>query len=272
MNRLTNVSFVVPVRIDSYERSRNLDLILDFIVQNFDSKIFVLESDSQQKYQIKINNKQIKYIFVKDDKFIFHHTICLNYLYKHVDTPIIVGLDTDIIVPPEQIIEVVDQIECGKAIIGLPYNGLMYNSGPTYTRLFETSRNINALTSNIPYMYPMYGSLSLGGAFIVDTKEYLKSGGDNQYFLGWGPEDFERVKRIEILYPHKIIYKSSGCIFHLWHPRMHNSKYADLNYEQLGKQEYLKICSMEMNELRTYIDRWPWLESLNEKFNKKQYL
>lgn len=66
MNRLTNVSFVVPVRIDSYERSRNLDLILDFIVQNFDSKIFVLESDSQQKYQIKINNKQIKYIFVKD--------------------------------------------------------------------------------------------------------------------------------------------------------------------------------------------------------------
>ena len=50
MDRLSDVSFVIPVRIDSQERSRNLDLVIDFITRYFDSQIMVLEADKERRY------------------------------------------------------------------------------------------------------------------------------------------------------------------------------------------------------------------------------
>jgi hypothetical protein len=263
MNKLSNVSFVIPVRIDSYERSRNLDLLLDFITQFFESKIYIMENDSQQRYIIKKRNPKIEYHFVEDKAPIFHHTLCFNSLYQLVKTPIIAGWDTDAIVPPIQIIEVVKQLECGKAVIGLPYDGFMYGTEPRHVNLYQTTRNLEVLTNNLPYMFPMYGSLSVGGAFIVIKDKYLQSGGDNEYFHGWGPEDFERIKRLEILYPQFPIYRSSGCLFHLWHPRLINSRYYDSQHEIKGKQEYLKVCMMSTEKLREYVNNWPWFKKFN---------
>lgn len=258
MNRLENVSFVIPVRIDSQERKRNLNLLLEFITAYFSSPIYIVEGDAKQQYKNKSTGRQVNYHFVKDDNPVFQHTRYLNYLYQHTQTPIIAGWDTDVMLPPEQIIDTVYQIESGNSVMGSPYNGIMYGTNPLQVQLFQNSKDINILKHNIPYMYPMYGSLSLGGAFIVNAKEYLRSGGDNEHFLGWGPEDLERIKRMEILYPNHSIYRSPGCLFHLWHPRLHNSWYANEEYEIAGKQEFLKICSMTAEELRMYVNSWSW--------------
>lgn len=265
IQELLNVSFVIPVRIDSYERSRNLDLLLDFILHHFKSKIYIMEADSSQHYILKEKHPQVEYHFIKDENPVFQHTLYLNYLYQLVTTSIIAGWDTDAIVPATQITEVVNQIESGKAVMGLPYNGIMYATDPIHLQMYTQSGDIGVLQKNIPYMFPMYGSLSMGGAFIVNRNEYLQSGGDNENFLGWGPEDFERIKRMEILYPEFPIYRASGSLFHLWHPRLLNSGYANIQYEQNGKQEFIKICSMTTEELRTYISTWPWLDRFKIK-------
>ena len=44
-----------------------------------------------------------------------------------------------------------------------------------------------------------HGPNSVGGAFLVNKNVYIKYGGENQHFYGWGPEDAERCKRMEIL-------------------------------------------------------------------------
>ena len=113
----------------------------------------------------------------------------------------------------------------------------------------------------------MYGNLSTGGGFIVDTKKYLQAGGENEFFLGWGPEDYERVNRMEILYSQPI-YRAKGGMYHLWHPRSLNSWYANEQYEINGKKELLKVCGMNGDELRSYIDTWPWLENLQYFFSR----
>jgi predicted glycosyltransferase involved in capsule biosynthesis len=58
----------------------------------------------------------------------------------------------------------------------------------------------------------MYGYCSKGGAFLADRNKYLEAGGENENFLGWGPEDFERVKRMEIL--HQTVHFAKGPLFH----------------------------------------------------------
>lgn len=49
----------------------------------------------------------------------------------------------------------------------------------------------------------------------------MRTGGENEYFYGWGMEDMERVKRMEILgLP---VSRVDGSLFHLFHYRNENS-------------------------------------------------
>ena len=263
MNRLNDVTFVIPLRVDSPERSRNLDILTDFITLHFDSRILVIEADSRQRYFIRNNHHNLHYLFIEDDRHVFHRTRYMNILNATVDTPVIAGWDTDVVLAPQQIVDTVMQVRCGNAVMGLPYDGIMFNTTDELTRRYQDTLDYRILIKNTNSLRPMYGNSSVGGGFIVDTEKYLRAGGENENFSGWGPEDCERVKRMEILYP-QLIYRARGGMYHLWHPRYLNSWYADKQYEINSKKEYLKVCGMSRDELRDYINSWPWLERLHK--------
>ena len=252
----SDISFVIPAKIDSPERSRNLDLAIAFIMQHFESPVFVQEAGEKRRYFPKTSGKLFQYQFVEDRQQGFNHTKCLNLLYEQVTTPIMAIWDTDAIVPPKQLIETANQIRKGKAVMGLPYDGSMCFVTENLTTNYEQTMNLKTLTDKKSQLRKMNGRLSVGGAILVDRVKYMLAGGDNEYFTDWGPEDLERVKRMEILYG-KPIYRHKGYLYHLWHPRG-NSQYNDPQKEILFKQEYLKICSMRQKELKSYVATWPW--------------
>lgn len=95
---------------------------------------------------------------------------------------------------------------------------------------------------------------SLGGAFLVNRDEYLKAGGENENFYGWGPEDYERFYRMEIL--NKEIVRIEGPLYHLFHTRGINSTYANKKMAIQCKEELCRICSMTTLELNNYIKTW----------------
>ena len=100
------------------------------------------------------------------------------------------------------------------------------------------------------------GDYSVGGAFLVNKYMYLNAGGGNENFYGWGPEDLERFRRIKILgLP---VYRATGCLFHLHHPRNENSGFATPELEVSNRKEFLKICGMTQLELYQYIHSWTW--------------
>ena len=264
MNQLSDVTFVIPIRVDSPERTRNLDVLVDFIFRHFDSIILILEADNRQRYFVKKEHRRIRYFFEEDPHPVFHRTLFLNHLYCKADTPIMAVWDTDVLVTPKQIVDTVKQIRSGNAVMGLPYDGHMYQTTVELAELYRETQNFDILIQHTDNLRIMYGDLSVGGAFIVDTEKYLQAGGENEFFLGWGSEDSERVKRIEILYSLPV-YRTMGGLFHLWHPRYLNSWYIDRQSEINGKKEFLTVCGMCRNELRDYIKTWPWLEGLQHK-------
>ena len=261
LNRLIDVTFVIPVRIDSPERARNLDVLIDYLIRRFDATILVLEADRCRRYFLKNPHHRIRYFFVEDQNPVFHRTFYLNMLYCKVDTPIIAVWDTDVLACPEQVADTVAQIRVGKAVFGIPYDGRVYQVTAELSQRYGETKKMDILQHSAGEFDIMYGDVSTGGAFIVDRKKYLRAGGENEFFLGWGPEDLERVKRMEILYP-KPIYRANGPLFHLWHPKYLNSNYANREYELTGKKELLKVCGMTVSKLRNYINSWPWLERL----------
>jgi len=86
----------------------------------------------------------------------------------------------------------------------------------------------------------MYGYHSSGGAFLTNKEKYLKTGGENEKFHGWGPEDAERVKRLEIM--NLPIHYSEGPLFHMWHPRGKTSWYYSADNERQNRKEFLNTC------------------------------
>lgn len=249
-----DTTFVIPIRVDSAERERNLDLLLSYLTSITDAYILIIEADKQPKYRLKASYPNVYYHFVKDIDPVFHRTKYLNELLRMAQTAIVGIWDTDVILPKEQIMEAIEAIRSGRAVMSFPFDGRFCMLSATKTDLFLQEQSISILQKEVRGSSMPYGEHSVGGAFLVNKELYLAAGGENEYFYGWGPEDAERVKRMEIL--NLPIYRSEGCLFHLFHPRKANSFYTNTDLEIRNRKELLKVCSMTKQELHQYIQTW----------------
>lgn len=253
------VTFVIPVRIDSSERRENLDVVLDQLSKRKRSQIILLEADSESKYKVPGNYTNVTYRFVKDDNPIFYRTKYLNELLKEANTSIVGIWDTDVIVPNDQIDYSIANIQDGKAVMSIPYDGHCYYCSMEDSFVFRENRLIDFLKEKEHSECYIY---SVGGAFLVHKDYYLKAGGDNEHFYGWGMEDTERVKRMEIL--ELPVSRARGVLFHLFHYRNENSRFYNLRLEEESRKEFLKICSMSKDQLKDYIKTWKDIALINE--------
>ena len=103
---------------------------------------------------------------------------------------------------------------------------------------------------------PSMGRPSVGETFIVNRQRYMEAGGENENFYGWGPEDAERFKRIEIL--QEPVARIQGPLFHLYHPRGINSTFGHDERDKRNVRELVNICRMDTGQLKKYIDTWVW--------------
>lgn len=250
------LSFIIPIRIDSIERERNLDFVLELLNEIENVDISILEGDIKPLYRLKKKYCNVTYRFTEDTNPIFYRTKYLNQLLREVQGCIVGIWDADAITSKEQILDAVNYIRSGRAIMSFPYDGRFIMLSPMYSdKLIKSGLN-RGLSKKVVNRYLAHGPHSVGGAFFVNKKIYLESGGENEYFYGWGPEDAERVKRMEILgYP---VYRAKGPLFHLHHPRKENSWYGNDQIEYKNRCEFLKISSMSKDELQKYIVTWNW--------------
>ena len=253
-----DVSIVIPLRIDSPERERNLDVLLSCLCGMKFKEIILLEADEVPRYSVKIKDFNIRYVFVKDPDPVFYRTQYLNRLLRMANSSIVGIWDTDVIIPECQIRDAVDRIRSGKAVMAYPYDGRFCALTEEQSICFTTGKtDVEELMAYADRFDLPAGDYSVGGAFLVNKYMYLNAGGENEHFYGWGPEDLERFRRIEILgLP---VYRAAGSLFHLYHPRNENSGYATPELEMSNRKEYLKVCGMTQVELYRYIHSWTWI-------------
>lgn len=241
---LTDVTFVIPIRIDSNERKKNLETLINILIRDYHTNIIIIEADNFQK--VNIQNDSVEYHFIFDNQAIFHRTKYLNQLLNLATTPIVAIWDADAIALPHLVLDAVNKIKLGEYVMSFPYDGRFYDMSPAVTQTFQKTLNYNLLEKNISMMHLMHGYYSVGGAFIVDKSRYIKIGGENENFLGWGPEDAERVKRIEI--NGLSIYRSVGPLFHLSHPRL--GWFANYSIECQNRKAFLDTCATTSDNIK----------------------
>jgi len=255
---LSDVTFIIPLRIDSEARLDNINTVLKFLTKYLDTHFILFEADSTQKASALANYSGVNYYFFEDNNLYFHHSHYRNEMIKLSQTSVVSIWDADIISPIDQILEAVNVIRQKKAILSYPYDGNCYNLPEKASLKFKDTLDIFFL-KNIKSKIPqLYGLLANGGALFVNKRIYMKLGMENEHIIGWGPEDSERLKRITILdYP---VYRVSGAIYHLFHPRLNTSRPISEEIQRKNLKEFLKICSFSEKELITEIESWKWVK------------
>lgn len=247
-----NCTFIMPFRIDSFERQRNLSFTTGWLA-SLNVKIILLEADTLQRVDKSSFHENIEYIFMEDSNPVFHRTHYINMLLKQAETEIVSVWDTDIVIDHMQIYEAICNINDG-CTIAYPYSGEYVMLSPDCTSEFITTGDLTYLEEL--KLKPIFNRPFCGGAFFVNRQKYLSLGGENEHFTGWGPEDAERLRRVQIM-GHRVKWTDEGKAFHLFHPRKENSHFFDENASIEMRKELVKVCSMSRDELSEYIKTFP---------------
>lgn len=252
---MKDLSFLIPIRLDTIQRLENLLVVIQFLRSHFDSPILVYEASSYSTGLVcSLIEKEAAYTFDEDRDMIFHRTKYINKLVDLSSTPFIAVWDCDVIIPPNQLKEALKVLKEGRSSFIFPYEKEFLDTGIILREIFVKERNIDILLSQKAKMIPLYGPDPIGGAFLANRKDYRTIGMENPNFYGWGREDGERLHRWKGMgYKHSRI---DGPLFHLSHPRGINSSFHS-DREDKGKwNDILRIKSLGKAELTNEVRKW----------------
>jgi hypothetical protein len=189
-----------------------------------------------------------KFEYLQVDKYIcfnyseFHRTKMINEMVRQSDTDIVVICDADVIIPEEQYHQSIELILQGSDVV-YPYN--------KFIKLNKYQSN--ELRNNTYILYDLQGIDSKGGMIFFNKESYINGGMENEKFMVWGYEDYERYSRFKKLgYKIEII---PGNIYHLYHHKGLNSIPLNEHYND-NKIEFEKVNSMTKEELKEYVSTW----------------
>lgn len=248
---LIDLTFIIPIRIDSFDRYQNLLLVLKFLAAHCDAPVIILEADEFQHIEQNSLPENVAYYFVADEYEKFHRTHYINQLIGLSTTPYIAIWDTDVLVDASQISESMSWLRTNLCSAVLPYDGRCKDLAA------QQKWNLDQTLKLDPESGTLYAEHACGGALIVNKQHFTEAGLCNEYLTSWGPDDVEQKKRLEILgFP---IKRTNGILYHLCHHRGINSTYQSDEERLLLMQEYIKIVSMTRSELQEYIKTWEWV-------------
>lgn len=278
---LSQATFIIPLRIDSGDRLRNIILSTSFLLNTFDCKVIIKESDEMKKFEtwalptikkLVPNLKNLKYVYQENHDDHFHRTKLLNDMIMMSETEIVINYDSDIILPISSYIDAYQMLMSKEFDVVYPYKfGEMGERKVVIDHKIETEEDLFKLILNpmiqsfVTYFNPeifdnVYfyagnmngqGWAEYGMVQFFNRQVYIEGYLENEGFIAYAPEDVERHHRWKML-GYKI-GRVNRHAYHLEHERTQNSWYTN-PFMQKNNQlwEYLKNLSKE--ELITYYE------------------
>jgi hypothetical protein len=247
---LKNVTFIIPVFYDSEDRKQNLEIIIKWLKHNFDTNIFLKETGIENHFSY-LSNEVEHYEFEFKENGIFHKTKILNDLNRKVKTPYVSSYDIDILLPINQYINSIQKLNDGFDFV-YPYIYFYRIPRKPFIDLFNENFNENFF---INYDQNYNTGESYGGVYFYNKESFILAGTENENYISYGPEDWERPIRFEKLGFR--IYRMQGNLYHINHWTGINS--GDHNpYFKHNNEEFEKIKNMSKDQLQEYIKTWGW--------------
>ena len=267
---LKNCTFIIPIRIESEDRMRNVVTVLAYLLKNFDTKVIVKEVDVESVYEDQVlpqiedflgdNINNLTHVFEKSDDPVFYRMKILNEMIDMADTNVIANYDCDVLFKKETYVESVKMIMDGFDLV------YPYGFGNYQKQVFIDDDGVSEFINKdfdfevLDKKSRMYDA-QYGHVQFVNRKSYILAGMENENFRGSSPEDKERFYRFD-----KMGYsvgRIDDIVYHLEHSRGVNSWPNSVQGNPYMKQnfdEWEKIQKMTGHQLRSYYSNQEYLK------------
>tara|TARA_B100000902_G_scaffold233490_1_gene221384 strand:- start:465 stop:1280 length:816 start_codon:yes stop_codon:yes gene_type:complete len=264
---LSQATFIIPIRIESPDRLRNVITTTAFLIENFDTNIIIKEVDAEPVFQrdaLPILEdiveggifKNFNHIFEQSDEPLFHRQKVLNEMIMEADTEIVVNYDCDVILPIESYGSAYKSIMDGVNDVVYPYGQGMYQKQVAATDGVVSDFLHNADYNHLDCVSNIHTS-DFGWAQFFKKQVYIDGGMENENFKAYAPEDKERHYRFTTL-GYKV-GRIKDYVYHLEHSRGENSWFSNPHMED-NQHEWSKLCSMNKEQLEDYYSNQKYLE------------
>ena len=264
---LSQATFIIPIRIESPDRLRNVVTTTAFLMENFDTNIIIKEVDKEPVFQrdalplleeiLDFNIwENFNYIFEKSDDPLFHRQRVLNEMIEESDTEIVVNYDCDVILPKES--------------YELAYKGIMdgvydvvypYGSGEYQKQVKATDVTVSKFLETCDYEFlnavSQDHTSDFGWAQFFKRQVYIDGGMENENFKAYAPEDKERYYRFSML--GYSIGRIENYVYHLEHARGENSWFSNPHMDD-NQMEWVKLSNMTKEQLLQYYSEQEYLK------------
>jgi hypothetical protein len=271
---LTKATFIIPLRIESQDRMRNILTVLYFILSNFDTNIIIKEVDVesvfendvlpplQEAFEEKLDN--LNHIFEKSEDPVFYRMHILNDMLSKSNTEVVINYDCDVILPIESYVNAYESILNNQSDVVYPFGNGMYQK-----QVHATDDLVNEFLNN-GFDFSVLENKSnthtsdFGWVQFFNRKVYIEGGMENENFRGSSPEDKERYFRFTTL-GYKV-NRINNWIYHLEHSRGQNSWPNSIQgnpYMQNNFSVWEKIQTMDKDQLFEYYTNQEYLKKYN---------
>lgn len=272
---LSDCTFMIPIRIDSDDRVRNIITVLCFLIKTFETNIIVKEVDSNQFFkdyalpQIEefVGNdiKQLIYLFEQSEDPVFHRMKIINEMISISNTKVIVNYDCDVLLRPETYQKSCEMILNQSYDVVYPYGFGMFQKqifadDEIVTKFINQEFDFSILEQKFQPYQAEYGHVQF-----FNKDSYIDAGMENENFVSWSPEDKERYFRFD-----KMGYnvgRIDDYVYHLEHSRGQNSNHNN-PYLQKNMELWNYLEKLNKSQLANYYQSQKYLRKYSCYNNK----
>ena len=267
---LSACTYMIPLRVETPDRMRNIITILLHLVRNIKAPIILKEFDKESIYEASVlpqiaqvatqeELSQITHVFEQSDEVVFHRTRLINDMIMMADTPVVCNYDCDVLLPFQTHFYANTFITKGYLPPDAPEGTALepvkvvypYGYGMFQQQVFADDQTVsNFINSNFNF-HAFDGKVrpydaKFGFCQFFDREEYIKLGMENEKFISYGYEDDERYHRFNLC---SNVVRINDTVFHLEHKRSQNSWFTNPHIENNRKEwEKLKFYGKEKIE------------------------
>ena len=243
---LRDVTFMIPCRIESSDRRRNLRILVSYLRKHLHTNILICEDNPDHQdvpglmAELGVPSDAYGYIHLDgNDSPYTHKAKQINVMADAATTPILVVQDTDVVVEPTQYVFAQHAVRNGAAL-ACPFNGLFFDIATDFVTAIDAHLAVDMVDLFDARNEMLYKN-SYGGAVFFSRDVFTRYGGFNENFVSWGWEDFEIYRRLEIL--GQRAERMWGPLLHLSHTRATNSVKQNPWYAS-NTAEYERVVGM----------------------------
>ena len=254
---MQDLTFIIPIRVDTDDRIENCLTILRFLQQNFpESEILLMEQDAEMRTDCILNAFPAVKRYFAPNPGRFEKTTTVNMGIALATRPIICMYDTDILLHPSAVRQAATMLRSRKNRVVIPYNRIVIDvsgqlkseiSGSLDMEKFGTVRRF----ANTPTRSDLSVRENNGGIFIANKEVLMLEGGLNKKMISYGWEDAEFSKRFDKLGYYTFMLPAFNLV-HLDHRRGPDSRINEMF--DINQSEFRKVSAMTRRELQAYVE------------------